>query len=397
MVAACLPPKVKVMCPGNNAMKNRRPDFAQTNGLMCKACHMTMTKDKDPMVNATTFVLKFGEMMSSKATTVQGVNNYEVHWVDKNGRSIEKVATVKANTNKATCCDTKMLPYRVAFKGMAWPPMNHKGPVRLAITATGMKGASLPFFSFSANVMDSKFGKVQKVVGDFVLTMASAEAKKLAEDPKAKNAFANALATSIGLPADDIRITGIFLKVGSGNWTKVQSRRLAASNIKVVYEILTPSTKPINATTMQASQGALAAAVVKESKAIGVTVATPTVVISAPTVASVGKDASCKDATCPMGQKAKVAAKDMMCPGGVDKCVPSTCCEAAVKATCAQFTCTGGLMANATANNVMCTGGPASCVPATCCATMIETDAAMGMFLPSLSAIIAAAGSLLVF
>jgi len=437
MVAACLPAKVNVKCPANNALKHRPADFAQANGLMCKACHMTMGKDKDPMANATTFVLKFGELMSSNATTVQGVNNYEVHWVDKNDRSLGKVATVKANAKKATCCNKEMLPYRVALKGMTWPPMGHKGPVRLAITATGMKKATLPFFSFSANVMDSKFGKVQKVKGDFKLTMDSAEAKKLAEDPKAKTAFAKALATSTGLPADDINILAILLKIAGGSWTKVGARRLANSEVKVEYEILTASKAPIGDLTTPAITASLVAAVVKESKAIGVTVAAPTVVISAPVISSVGTDASCKDATCPMGQNAKVSAKDTMCSGGVDTCVPATCCEAAecgttgvvcasgkfqdatkakgsrgsddgktgcctMKATCAKATCAAGAAANATASNTTCTGGPASCSQATCCQAAAPTvppgtDGAIAMFLPSLSAIIAAAGSLLFF
>merc|ERR1719424_1217485 len=212
---------------------------------------------------------------------------------------------------------------------MTWPPKNRTGSIRLAILATGMKGASLPFFSFSAAVMDSKFGKVNKVVGDFALTMPAAEAESLAKAPGAKTAFASALATSIGqgLSADDIHILAILLRVAGGSWTKVGARRLANSEVKVEYEILT--TKTVNATAMSgaASQSALAAAVVTESAAIGVTVAKPTVVIAAPTVKSVGTNAACKDATVPAGKRLKQAAKDTMCSGGITTCVEATCFE----------------------------------------------------------------------
>jgi len=301
-----------------------------------------------------------------------------------------------------------------------------------------MTGAHLPFFSFSAAVMDSKFGKVKKVEGNFKLTMPPADAKKLAEAPNAKTAFAKALATSTGLPADDILITAIFLKVGGGNWTLIGARRLATSQVKVEYEILT--TKPVNATAMSgaASQSALAAAVVKESKAIGVTVAAPTVVISAPAVKSVGTNAACKDATVPAGKRLKQAAKDTMCSGGVTSCVEATCFETllcgnamdvtcatgkfqdkaknnmsrgadmgktaccTMTATCKDVTCGAGMMANATAVNISCSGAVASCMQATCCSTVAATpppgtDGAIAMFLPSLSAIIAAAGSLFFF
>merc|ERR1719453_265658 len=141
--------------------------------------------------------------------TVSGVDKYEVHWVDNDGRSIMKMdkaaATVTANKHSnATCCNKKMLPYRAALKG-TWP--NHTGPIRLAITAVSKSKATLPFFSFSAPVMNSMHGKVQKVTGDFTLKMSKNDAEKLAKDPKAKTALANALATSVGLPADDIIIT----------------------------------------------------------------------------------------------------------------------------------------------------------------------------------------------
>lgn len=331
-----------------------------------------------------------------------------------------------------------MLPYRVSLKGMTWPPKNHSGPVRLAISATSNTSAMLPFFSFSGEVKDSKFGKVQKVVGDVKLTMDAVAAKKLAEDPKAKVAFGAALATSLGLSADDVTVLAIWLKEGAGAWKKVAGRRLANAQIKVDYEILTTSTKVINATTMAANQGKMAAQVVKEAKAIGVDVPLPTVVIAAPTVSSVGKNAQCKDSTCKPGMQAKASAKDMMCPGRADQCVEATCCETVLcskaqdvqcgagkfqdpakksmsrgndmgktscctmKATCKDLTCGAGMMANVTAAPMMCAGGNATCKQAECCSAAAATpppgtDGAIAMFLPSLSAIIAAAGSLFLF
>merc|ERR1711966_272584 len=139
--------------------------------------------------------------------------------------------------------------------------------------------------------MDSTFGKVNKVVGDFTLKMDPAKAKELAKDLRAKTAFANALASSIGLSADDIHITEIWL-----DGVKVAGRRLADSAIKVKYEILTTSTTSTAAATIKEAE--LAKAVVKESQAVlGLTIPKPTVTASTPTVSSVGKDAMCKDAT----------------------------------------------------------------------------------------------------
>jgi len=108
-------------------------------------------------------------------------------------------------------------------------------------------------------------GQVTKVVGDFKLMMTTADAHKIAQDPKAKIAFAKALATTVGLPADDIRITAIYI-----DGVKVPGRRLAEAVVKVDYEILTTSTKVINAVTIKPA--ALKAAIEKEATAIGAVV-----------------------------------------------------------------------------------------------------------------------------
>jgi len=262
-----------------------------------------------------------------------------VHWVDSDGRSVMKAATVAADVKKAHCCNANMLPYRVALKGMMWPPVSgHKGSIRLAITAAGVNGGSLPFFSFTGEVVDSQFGQVKKVVGDFSLQMDSAEAKKLTEDPKAKTAFALALATSTGLPVDDILVTAIYLKVTGGAWVK-KARRLASSDVKVDYEILTTSTKVINQASVSSG---LLAAVVKESKAIGVTVAPTMSGVSAPKTTTVGDNAKCAQAKCGTGKKLKESAKNTNCPGGVTSCDAATCCEPVViaaKAHTGKTTC----------------------------------------------------------
>jgi len=308
------------------------------------------------------------------------------------------------------------------------------------MTAVSKNKATLPFFFVSAPVMNSMHGKVQKVTGDFTLKMNKSDAEKLAKDPKAKTALANALATSVGLDADDVIITGILIEDAFGKFVKV-ARRLAAGDLKVEYEILTTSTKVINATTMKASSTALAVAVQKESAAIGVTIPKPVANIAAPKVESVGQNAKCKDALCPSRMVNNPAKNATACTGNVKSCDIATCCMAdpamkcgaamdvacgagkfqdptkgtmargsdmgktaccSMRAKCKDFMCGAGLMANTSKAETMCSGANSTCAPSTCCSTKVAdpatpppgTDGAIAMFLPSLSAVIVAAGSL---
>jgi hypothetical protein len=222
------------------------------------------------------------------------------------------------------------------------------------MTAVSKSKATLPFFWASAPIVNSMHGKVQKVTGDFTLKMNKNDAEKLAKDPKAKTALAKALATSVGLDADDVIITGILIEDAFGKFVKV-ARRLAAGDLKVEYEILTKSTKVINATTMKASSTALAVAVQKESAAIGVTIPKPVADIAAPKVESVGKNAQCKDALCPKRMVNNPDVNGTECTGNVNSCVAATCCMPDPANKCGQamdVACGAGKFQDSTKNNM---------------------------------------------
>lgn len=107
--------------------------------------------------------------------------------------------------------------------------------------------------------------RVRKVKGSFEMGMSKAQATALTSDPKAKEAFSKALATTIGVDTKLVTITAIYIdgkKVSRRLGTSSVPRRLADPVITVEYEVETEKLVVVPVAALKTN-------VVKEAKAIG--------------------------------------------------------------------------------------------------------------------------------
>jgi hypothetical protein len=108
--------------------------------------------------------------------------------------------------------------------------------------------------------------------GSFSFKMSVAHAKALCTDPKAKDVFAKALASSVGLDASSVKINAIYIdgaKVARRLSEFSLPRRLADSSVKVDYEAIT--TKTIAKLT-SGELSALGSGIKQQAKAVGIDV-----------------------------------------------------------------------------------------------------------------------------
>jgi len=115
--------------------------------------------------------------------------------------------------------------------------------------------------------------EVKVVKGSFSVKMPSTNAGAFTSNPKAKEVFQKALASTLGVNAADVIIKDLFV-----DGVKVGARRLADSNVKVDYEVRTA--KVIDSTTMDSTAMAtLKSNVEKQAASIGA----PVIITELPT------------------------------------------------------------------------------------------------------------------
>lgn len=252
MMAACLPSQFTLVCPANNQKADMQPEFAMQSAVTCNLCSFDVGDDKDVVKDKYWISIKFSPLNTNDAVAqassgkiVGGVTHYELHWVDGDGRSLEKVLTINAGIYDTTCCAKDM--YKFSIKG-SYPT----GYSKLAIRAKS-KAGFLPFTDFSKDIADKETGKVKKVTGSFTAKMSKSTINTIKDDPKLTFTLQKSIAESIkssnpanAVTADDVYIKSISVKgagYGDGNtWVAItldkKARRLADLDFKVDYEVI---------------------------------------------------------------------------------------------------------------------------------------------------------------
>jgi len=243
--------------------------------------------DANPVAGKYAVALSFGDLVDNSGAFVKQTMSYEVFWTDSAGRPTgNRVAEIAAKTSSVTCCKAKK--YKINIRGNY--ASNYDGTARLAIRAKSANGAILPFFSYSNAIADKSTGEMRKMTGSFTVKLSKADAKSLGTNPRAKDAFSAAFATTIGFEPEEVFVTKItvdgtqvFPPVAAGG------RRLVSHNtgeVKVDYEILTSSGKTVAKADINLDN--LKANIQAEAAEIGVTVTVASMTVSDVATATVG-------------------------------------------------------------------------------------------------------------
>lgn len=251
--------------------------------------------DKDPRVGSYNFVFSFGELQD-KDGAILSAYHYEVWGVDANGRflgaassKIGQVAVLRNKNPDPSCC--KGNKFRVATQGTFSGDM--AGLKRFAIRPVSVNAATLPFVTYTNELVDVTTGQVQNISGNFKLTMSSADVANIQAYPETfKAVFAESFAKSAGVSADDVTITQIYVDDVPQlrrllDLDSAGLRRLSTAVVRVDYQIVTTDTS-IVIDTSTISKEALKTAIEEAAAEQGFTITVTVTEIPAPTVTRVG-------------------------------------------------------------------------------------------------------------
>jgi len=308
----CMSASLEVTCPENNAAAGTLP-FLASAPVGCKACGLstaTLTKasDKDPALGKFMVELKWGGNINSQNQFVNTFDEWEIHMVDANGVSKGVAARVPKKVAPSTCCNQN--EYKKTVRGtMA------TGATKFMIVphakAVALKSAA---FSLPVGVMTSAFvdwndGSATVHTGE--MTMGVSDAAGFAASPHRFQIMADAIAAAAkDITADMINVVSVNVARRLSN-----TRLLAAGNLKVVYEVIVPSTFSGQAfTAASIDKTALKSAVVTQAQASGMSsFAVTSLTVKAPTTTSVGTGTQVTGAASPMaGVSALIVAVVML-------------------------------------------------------------------------------------
>merc|ERR1719454_1136943 len=133
-------------------------------------------------------------------------------------------------------------------------------------------------------VSDKTTGQVTKITGEFTLSLSASDVQEIKDNPDTfKAVFATGLAKTLGVNADDVTVTQIWINDVPQLRRLESDRRLNdAASVRVAYQILTTDTS-VTVTADSIDAATLKANIQSEAAVSGITINVTVTDIAAPT------------------------------------------------------------------------------------------------------------------